>query len=78
MNMMKRVRIKETGQVLEMAPAPATAMILGGTAEEVDAHGKVIPRDRAARPIETQMVKAAAEQAVAPAHHAKGQSRKRA
>jgi hypothetical protein len=34
MNMI-RVRIRATGQVLDMAPAPARAMILGRTAEQV-------------------------------------------
>jgi hypothetical protein len=32
---MVRVRVKETGQVLDMVPDVARAMILGGTAEEV-------------------------------------------
>lgn len=36
MKMMK-VRIRETGQVTEMIPHVARAMILGGTAEEVKA-----------------------------------------
>jgi hypothetical protein len=30
-----RIRVRSTGQVIDMAPAPARAMILGGTAEEV-------------------------------------------
>lgn len=33
-----RVRIRATGQVLEMVPDVAAAMITGGTAERVDKH----------------------------------------
>lgn len=57
------VRIKATGQVTELVPDVARAMILGGTAEEL-------------KPVETQMVKPAAEHAVAPAQHAKPKSRR--
>lgn len=50
-----RVRIRASGQVLDMVPAVATAMILGGTAEEVKA------------PPETMAVAPIAERAVTPA-----------
>lgn len=85
---MIRVRIRETRQVLEMAPAPATAMILGGTADQVNERGEVIPFERSNEgpklSIETQMTAPAAETAVAPAQHArpktpaKGNSRRSA
>jgi hypothetical protein len=39
---MIRVRIKASGQVLEMAPHPARAMILGGTAEEVKSESMAV------------------------------------
>jgi hypothetical protein len=51
---MIRVRIRATGQVLDMAPAPARAMILGRTAEEVPSS-------------ESMAVAPIAERAVAPA-----------
>lgn len=50
-----RVRIKETGQVQDMIPAVATAMILGGTADRVDTQ------------TESMTLAPAAETAVAPA-----------
>ena len=54
MNGFKLIRIKETGQVTEMVPDVARAMILGGTAEEV-------------KTTESMAVEPAAERAVAPA-----------
>jgi hypothetical protein len=53
---MMRIRIKATGQVTEMVPAVARAMILGGTAEEVKL-----------RSVENMSLAAAGERAVAPA-----------
>ena len=38
---MIRIRIKETGQITDMIPAVARAMILGGTAEDLSRPGKV-------------------------------------
>jgi hypothetical protein len=57
---MIRVRIKSTGQVLDMAPVPARAMIQGGTAEELKS--------------ESMAVAPIAERAVSPAQA--GASRK--
>ena len=53
---MIRIRIKATGQVTEMIPSVARAMILGGTAEEVKS-----------KPIESMAVTSSVERAVAPA-----------
>lgn len=52
---MTKVRIRETGQVLDMVPAVATSMILGGTATEV----------KAGQP-ESMTVAAGVERAVTP------------
>jgi len=61
---MMRVRIKETGQVTDMVPAVARAMILGGTAEEVKSNA-----------VESMAVAAAGERAVAPAQEPQKKSR---
>jgi hypothetical protein len=53
---MIKIRIRETGQVLDMVPDVARAMINGGTAEEVK---PAQPESMAVAPI--------AERAVAPA-----------
>jgi hypothetical protein len=53
-----RVRIRASGQVIEMVPAVARAMILGGTAVEVDENG---------RPVESMTLEQTGERAVAPA-----------
>lgn len=54
---MMRIRIKATGQVTDMVPAVARAMILGGTAEEV----------KQQRAVENMSLDIAGERAVAPA-----------
>jgi hypothetical protein len=59
---MIKIRIRATGQVTDMVPAVARAMILGGTAEEV----KTRPESMAVEPV--------SERAVAPAQN--GSSRK--
>ena len=51
-----RVRIKESGQVLDMVPDVARAMLAGGTAERADLGS-----------IESQAVEPRSERAVAPA-----------
>jgi hypothetical protein len=64
---MKTIRIRATGQVTEMAPHVATAMILGGTAEEV--------KSAKGLRLETMTLPGGFETAVAPAQ---SPSRKRA
>ena len=59
-----KVRVRETGQVLDMVPAVARAMILGGTAEEV-------------KPQPETMAMAGGETAVAPAQHPAHKSRRK-
>jgi hypothetical protein len=52
--MLKKVRIRATGQIVELIPRVAEAMLSGGTAEEV---------------VETTMVNPREETAVAPAQN---------
>lgn len=54
--MYKKVRIKATGQVVDMVPSVANRMIAGGTAELVES-----------KTIESQAVAPRAERTVAPA-----------
>lgn len=61
---MKKVRIRATGQVLDMVPDVANAMIKGGTAEEVSK-------------IESAVVEPRAERAVAPAQSGPAKKGKR-
>jgi hypothetical protein len=61
--MYKRIRIKATGQVLDMVPHVADRMIAGGTAELVISENKAI---------ESQAVAPRAERAVTPAQAGPG------
>lgn len=65
---MIRVRIKATGQVLDMVPANARAMILGGTAIEIDREGKPVEAKTESQ-VETAAIDLDAERADAPAQH---------
>jgi hypothetical protein len=44
------IRIRETGQVTEMVPDVARAMILGGTADEVESMAVAQSAERAVAP----------------------------
>jgi hypothetical protein len=55
-----RVRVRASGQVVDMVPSVATAMILGGTAEQLDSDGNVVART------ESMTVPAGVERAVTP------------
>lgn len=53
--LLTRVRIKNGGQIVSLLPDRARAMILGGTAEEVDEKGKVVETAAIDRSAQTGM-----------------------
>jgi hypothetical protein len=74
MNRYVNIRIRATGQVTEMVPDVARAMISSGMAEEVGAQrdlhlSAVALQAGAAKKPETMAVTPTAERAVAPAQH---------
>ena len=67
MNGYKLIRIRASGQVTEMVPDVARAMIGSGMAEEVSAQSAVGPQDGNHRLPESMTINSSAERAVAPA-----------
>ena len=63
-----RVRIKATGQVLDMIPSVANAMIAGRTAEKVGTQGELI---------ENAAIDRSKSAAIAPAQHSQSREEKR-
>ncbi len=70
-----RVRIRATGQVIDMAPIAARALLNGGTAELVEetetpnGETKSAPAETKPAKVETAAVEGSAETSVAPAQH---------